>query len=139
MPTWPRRSRTPRSATRRRSATALSPGPSTRTRATDRPPRPRLSAMRSSTAPASSPPPPIAVGTPGFMRDVARGWHADGASIGLVPTMGALHAGHMSLGDRARQENDRVVVSVFVNPIQFGAGEDLSSYPRNPERDLSML
>src|SRR4029077_13857618 len=50
-----------------------------------------------------------------------------------------LHAGHMSLVDRARLENDKVVVSVFVNPIQFGAGEDLSSYPRNPERDLSML
>jgi pantoate--beta-alanine ligase len=73
------------------------------------------------------------------MRDVARGWRVDGASIGLVPTMGALHAGHMSLVDRARQENDRVVVSVFVNPIQFGAGEDLGSYPRSPERDLSML
>jgi pantoate--beta-alanine ligase len=73
------------------------------------------------------------------MRDVARGWRADGASIGLVPTMGALHAGHMSLVDRARRENDRVVVSVFINPIQFGAGEDLGSYPRRPERDLSML
>ncbi|HEX7264686.1 MAG TPA: pantoate--beta-alanine ligase [Candidatus Dormibacteraeota bacterium] len=73
------------------------------------------------------------------MRDVARGWHADGSSIGLVPTMGALHAGHMSLVDRARQENDRVVVSVFVNPIQFGAGEDLSRYPQSPEHDLSLL
>jgi pantoate--beta-alanine ligase len=94
--------------------------------------------MRSSTAPATNRL-PIAVGTPGFMRDVARGWHADGSSIGLVPTMGALHAGHMSLVDRARQENDRVVVSVFVNPIQFGAGEDLSRYPQSPEHDLSLL
>ena len=73
------------------------------------------------------------------MRDVARGWRADGSSIGLVPTMGALHAGHMSLVEAARLENDRVVVSVFVNPIQFGPGEDLARYPRSPERDLSML
>ena len=73
------------------------------------------------------------------MRDVTRGWRADGSSIGLVPTMGALHAGHMSLVEAARLENDRVAVSVFVNPIQFGPGEDLARYPRSPERDLSML
>ena len=95
--------------------------------------------MRSSTARASSGPPPIAIATPAFMRDVARGWRADGSSIGLVPTMGALHAGHMSLVEAARLENDRVVVSVFVNPIQFGPGEDLARYPRSPEHDLSML
>ena len=53
--------------------------------------------------------------------------------------MGALHAGHMSLVDAACRENDRVVVSVFINPIQFGAGEDLGRYPRSPERDLTML
>lgn len=73
------------------------------------------------------------------MRDIARGWHVDGCSIGLVPTMGALHAGHMSLVDRARRENDKVIVSVFVNPIQFGAGEDLARYPRSPEHDMSLL
>ncbi len=73
------------------------------------------------------------------MRDIARGWRADGCSIGLVPTMGALHVGHMSLVDAACRENDRVVVSIFVNPIQFGAGEDLGRYPSSPERDLAML
>lgn len=53
--------------------------------------------------------------------------------------MGALHAGHMSLVERACAENNRVVVSIFVNPIQFGAGEDLARYPRSPERDLELL
>jgi pantoate--beta-alanine ligase len=73
------------------------------------------------------------------MLEASRRWRREGDSIGLVPTMGALHAGHMSLVDRACNENRRVVVSVFVNPIQFGAGEDLERYPTSPEKDLDQL
>ena len=65
-------------------------------------------------------------------------WKKEGLSVGLVPTMGYLHEGHRSLIDRAVRENDRVVVSVFVNPIQFGPTEDLESYPRDLEADCRL-
>jgi pantoate--beta-alanine ligase len=73
------------------------------------------------------------------MLDASRSWRREGRTIGLVPTMGALHAGHMSLVERACADNSTVVVSVFVNPIQFGPKEDLARYPSNPEHDLELL
>lgn len=72
------------------------------------------------------------------VREAVSGWRAEGLSVGLVPTMGFLHEGHKSLIVRAAAENDRVVVSDFVNPTQFGPNEDLESYPRDLNRDAAL-
>ena len=73
------------------------------------------------------------------LRALARGWKARGETVGVVPTMGALHDGHLSLAHRARAECDRVITTIFVNPKQFNNPEDLKKYPRSEEADAALL
>ncbi len=72
------------------------------------------------------------------LRSIVKWWRGEGHSVGLVPTMGYLHEGHKSLIEKAVSENGQVVVSDFVNPTQFGANEDLSTYPRDIDRDAAL-
>ena len=73
------------------------------------------------------------------LRQQLAAWRQAGERIAFVPTMGNLHAGHLRLVELARRQADRVVVSIFVNPLQFAAGEDLAAYPRTPAEDASAL
>ncbi len=72
-------------------------------------------------------------------EDYLRTFHTENKQVGFVPTMGALHQGHISLVERAKKENDIVVVSIFINPTQFNNPNDLLNYPRTPESDYLML
>ena len=78
------------------------------------------------------------VGTVKEVREQVKEWKKQGVSVGFVPTMGYLHEGHKSLMDAARKGNDKVVVSIFVNPMQFGPTEDLATYPRDLDHDAAL-
>ena len=73
------------------------------------------------------------------LREQVKAWHLQGLTVGFVPTMGNLHEGHISLVTEAKQKADKVVASIFVNPMQFGAGEDIDNYPRTLADDQAKL
>jgi pantoate--beta-alanine ligase len=79
------------------------------------------------------------VHTTAELRSITDLWRSAGSRIALVPTMGALHAGHLALAQESRKKADRTVVSIFVNPTQFAPHEDFARYPRNLERDCALL
>ena len=82
---------------------------------------------------------PRIVRTVADLRQHTRAWRAEGATIGVVPTMGALHDGHLSLARAARRDCDRVITTIFVNPMQFNNPDDLLKYPRTEEADAALL
>lgn len=79
------------------------------------------------------------IARPAELRERVRAWRVKGERIAFVPTMGNLHAGHASLVSRAREQAEHVIVSVFVNPLQFGPNEDFAAYPRTPQEDRALL
>ena len=88
---------------------------------------------------ARTPAAPAVIGSVAGLRETVARWRAEGRTVALVPTMGALHEGHMALVRTARAEAARTVVSLFVNPAQFAPGEDFIRYPRDPAADLAKL
>jgi pantoate--beta-alanine ligase len=82
---------------------------------------------------------PVIVKTVAELRALVRGWRAAGDVVGVVPTMGALHDGHLSLARAARRDCNRVIVTIFVNPMQFNNPDDLKKYPRTLEADAALL